>query len=177
MQASLDPAKLMEDFFAGYEYLAAHDGSTGRVGAVGFCYGGGVCNALAVAYPELAASVPYYGRQASVEDVPAIEAPLQLHYAGLDERMNAGWPAYEAALKEHGKTYEGSSTKTSITASITTRRRATTRRRRARLVADAGVLRAAPDLRRLSDRASARARRRTPGASKSLRAPPDQSGS
>jgi carboxymethylenebutenolidase len=73
---------------------------------VGFCYGGGVCNALAVAYPELNASVPYYGRQAKAEDVPRIQAPLQLHYGGLDERINAGWPAYEAALKEHGKSYE-----------------------------------------------------------------------
>ena len=106
LQSSVDPAKLMADFFAGYEYLAAHPDSTGRVGAVGFCYGGGVCNALAVAYPELAASVPFYGRQADVADVPAIEAPLMLHYGGLDERVNAGWPAYEAALKEHGKTYE-----------------------------------------------------------------------
>jgi carboxymethylenebutenolidase len=106
LQRGLDPAKLMADFFAGYEYLAAYEGSTGRVGCVGFCYGGGVCNALAVAYPELAASVPFYGRQADVADVPAIEAPLQLHYAGLDERINTGWPAYEAALKEHGKTYE-----------------------------------------------------------------------
>ena len=79
---------------------------TGKVGCVGFCYGGGVCNALAVAYPELAASVPFYGRQPDVADVPAIEAPLLLHYAGLDERVNAGWPAYEAALKANGKTYE-----------------------------------------------------------------------
>jgi carboxymethylenebutenolidase len=106
MQASLDPAKLMADFFAGFEYLVAHDASTGRVGAVGFCYGGGVCNALAVAYPNLGASVPFYGRQAAVEDVPAIQAPLLLHYAGLDERINAGWPAYEAALKANGKVYE-----------------------------------------------------------------------
>ncbi len=105
MQRKLDPAKLMEDFFAGYEHLAGHAEGTGKVGAVGFCYGGGVCNALAVAYAELAASVPYYGRQASVEDVPAIKAPLQLHYAELDERINAGWPAYEAALKQHGKAY------------------------------------------------------------------------
>jgi carboxymethylenebutenolidase len=106
MQSQLDTTKLMQDFFAGFEYLAAHPGSTGQVGAVGFCYGGGVCNALAVAYPELAASVPFYGRQADVADVPAIEAPLLLHYGGLDERVNAGWPAYEAALKEHGKVYE-----------------------------------------------------------------------
>ncbi len=105
MQRKLDPAKLMEDFFAGFEHLVGHANSTGKVGAVGFCYGGGVCNALAVAYPTLAASVPYYGRQASVDDVPAIQAPLQLHYAGLDERINAGWPAYEAALMQHGKAY------------------------------------------------------------------------
>ncbi|MGC9369109.1 MAG: YghX family hydrolase [Paracoccaceae bacterium] len=106
MQKELDPAKLMEDFFAGFEYLVAHEGSTGKVGAVGFCYGGGVCNALAVAYPNLAASVPFYGRQPAAEDVPAIQAPLLLHYAELDERINAGWPAYEAALKANGKTYE-----------------------------------------------------------------------
>ena len=73
---------------------------------VGFCYGGGVCNALAVAYPELAAAVPFYGRQPDAADVPTIKAPLLLHYAGLDERVNAGWPAYEAALKANGKVYE-----------------------------------------------------------------------
>ncbi|HRO10629.1 YghX family hydrolase [Amaricoccus sp.] len=106
MQSQLDPVKLMQDFFAGYEYLAAHPDSTGKVGCVGFCYGGGVCNALAVAYPELSASVPFYGRQADPADVPAIQAPLLLHYAGLDERINAGWPAYEAALKANGKVYE-----------------------------------------------------------------------
>ena len=106
LQSQIDPTKLMQDFFAGYEYLAAHPGSTGKVGCVGFCYGGGVCNALAVAYPELAASVPFYGRQPDVADVPSIQAPLLLHYAGLDERVNAGWPAYEAALKANGKVYE-----------------------------------------------------------------------
>ncbi len=106
MQSSLDEAKLMEDFFAGYEFLAAHDRSTGRVGAVGFCYGGGACNALPVAYPTLSAAVPFYGRQPADEDVAAIEAPLQLHYAGLDERVNAGWLEFEAALEANGKTYE-----------------------------------------------------------------------
>ena len=105
MQSSIDPARLMEDFFASYEYLRDRD-DTGKVGCVGFCYGGGVCNALAVAYPDLAASVPFYGRQPDAADVPAIEAPLLIHYAGLDERVNAGWPAYEAALKAGGKTYE-----------------------------------------------------------------------
>jgi carboxymethylenebutenolidase len=106
MQASLDAAKLMEDFFAAFEFLRDSPESTGRVAAVGFCYGGGVCNALAVAYPDLAASVPFYGRQPEAADVPAIRAPLQLHYAGLDDRINAGWPAYEEALKANGKTYE-----------------------------------------------------------------------
>ncbi len=105
MQSSLDGAKLMEDFFAAFEFLRDHDGSTGRVGAVGFCYGGGVCNALAVAYPDLAASVPFYGRQPAAADVPQIEAPLQIHYAGLDERVNAGWPEYEAALIANQKAY------------------------------------------------------------------------
>lgn len=106
LQQTVDPEKLMNDFFAGAEHLMAREGSTGKVGAVGFCYGGGVCNALAVAYPELAASVPYYGRQAAVEDVPKINAPLLLQYAELDERINEGWPAYEEALKANGKTYE-----------------------------------------------------------------------
>jgi len=105
LQRTVDRAKLMNDFFAAYEYLAQRPDSTGKVGCVGFCYGGGVCNALAVAYPELSASVPYYGRQAKAEDVPRIQAPLLLHYGELDKRVNAGWPDYEAALKEHNKTY------------------------------------------------------------------------
>jgi len=105
MQQRLDGAKLMADFFAAFEHLRDHEASTGKVGAVGFCYGGGVCNALAVAYPDLAASVPFYGRQPAVEDVPAIEAPLLLHYAGLDERINAGWEAYGAALEANGKEF------------------------------------------------------------------------
>ena len=130
LQEKVDPTKLMADFFAGYEYLASNEGSTGRVGCVGFCYGGGVCNALAVAYPGLSASVPFYGRQPDVADVPAIEAPLMLHYAGLDERINAGWPAYEAALQATARATRRSSMTASTTASTTTRRRATTRRRR-----------------------------------------------
>lgn len=105
LQRTVDRTKLMNDFFAGYEHLAAREDSTGKVGCVGFCYGGGVCNALAVAYPELGASVPYYGRQAAAEDVPRIEAPLLLQYAELDKRINEGWPAYEEALKANGKTY------------------------------------------------------------------------
>jgi carboxymethylenebutenolidase len=105
MQSSMDGAKLMEDFFAGFEYLRDLEASTGKVGAVGFCYGGGVCNALAVTYPDLACAVPYYGRHPEASDVPQIKAPLMVHLAGLDERINAGWPAYEAALEEHQKAY------------------------------------------------------------------------
>ncbi|MDJ0627726.1 MAG: YghX family hydrolase [Rhodobacter sp.] len=105
MQRSLDRVKLMADFFAAFEFLRDHPGSTGRVGAVGFCYGGGVCNALAVAYPDLAASVPFYGRQPDAADVPRIEAPLMIHYAGLDDRINAGWQAYSDALRANQKEF------------------------------------------------------------------------
>jgi carboxymethylenebutenolidase len=96
----------MNDFFAAIEFLTAHEATTGKIGITGFCYGGGVSNAAAVAYPELGAAVPFYGRQADVADVPRIQAPLLLHYGELDERINEGWPAYEAALKEHNKVYE-----------------------------------------------------------------------
>ena len=106
LQAQVDPAKLMNDFFAAVEVLMADAATTGRVGIVGFCYGGGVANAAAVAYPELAAAVPFYGRQPAAADVPKIKAPLLLHYAGLDTRINEGWPAYEAALKAAGTRYE-----------------------------------------------------------------------
>ena len=106
LQSQVDPEKLMNDFFAAIEWLPTVAGSTGKIGIIGFCYGGGVCNAAAVAYPELAAAVPFYGMQPRAEDVPRIKAPLLLHYAGLDTRVNAGWPAYETALKAHGKTYE-----------------------------------------------------------------------
>jgi carboxymethylenebutenolidase len=106
LQQSVDPQKLMNDFFAAVEFLQAHDETTDKVGITGFCYGGGVSNAAAVAYPELAAAVPFYGRQAPPEAVPEINAPLLLHYAEHDENVNAGWPAYEAALKQHGKTYK-----------------------------------------------------------------------
>lgn len=105
MQRQLDGDKLLQDFIAAYDHLAGRNDTTDRIGAVGFCYGGGVCNAMAVRLPGLAASVPFYGRQAATEDVPKIQAPLLLHYAGLDERINAGWPEYEAALKANGKDY------------------------------------------------------------------------
>ncbi|OSQ32862.1 YghX family hydrolase [Thalassospira sp. MCCC 1A03138] len=106
LQRQVDPTKLMNDFFAAIEFLTAHEATTGKTGITGFCYGGGVSNAAAVAYPELGAAVPFYGRQADVADVPRIQAPLLLHFGELDERINEGWPAYEAALKEHNKVYE-----------------------------------------------------------------------
>ncbi|MDP0930258.1 YghX family hydrolase [Paracoccus onubensis] len=106
LQQQVDPALLMNDFFAAIEWLLASDLTTDKIGITGFCYGGGVSNAAAVAYPELAAAVPFYGRQAPVGDVPKINAPLLLQFAEHDENVNAGWPNYEAALQEHGKTYE-----------------------------------------------------------------------
>lgn len=105
MQSRLDRDKLLNDFLAAFDYLESHPDCTGRVGAVGFCYGGAVCNALAVEKPTLAASVPFYGRQAAAEDVPKIRAPLMLHYAGLDERINSGWPDFQKALMEHDKAF------------------------------------------------------------------------
>lgn len=106
LQKQVDPEKLMNDFFAAIEFLAKDAAATGKVGITGFCYGGGVSNAAAVAYPELAAAVPFYGRQASPDDVPRIKAPLLLHFAETDPNVNATWPAYEAALKASGTPYE-----------------------------------------------------------------------
>lgn len=106
LQAKLNPTKLLEDFFASFAWLRDHKESTGKVGAVGFCYGGGVCNALAVAYPEMAASVPYYGRQPKPEEVPAIKTPLLVQYAEADERINAGWLPYQAALISNQKRFQ-----------------------------------------------------------------------
>ncbi|WP_415404461.1 YghX family hydrolase [Tateyamaria sp. SN3-11] len=106
LQRTVDRVALMNDFFAGFEHLLAREDSTGRVGAVGFCYGGGVVGAIAVAYPELAAGVPFYGRQPASEDVPKIEAPLLIQMGELDERINAGWPDFEAALQANEKVYE-----------------------------------------------------------------------
>ena len=105
LQAALDPQKLFEDFVASFDFLHDHKLSTGKVGAVGFCYGGGICNALAVACPELAASVPYYGRQPKADEVPSIKAPLLIHYAENDERINGVWRDYQAALIKHKKQY------------------------------------------------------------------------
>ncbi|GHD66139.1 dienelactone hydrolase [Luteimonas padinae] len=106
LQAKVDPEMLMNDFFAAIEFLLADARTTDKVGITGFCYGGGVSHAAAVAYPELAAAVPFYGRQAKPEDVPRIRAPLLIHFAETDEHVNATWPAYEAALKAAGTEYE-----------------------------------------------------------------------
>lgn len=106
LQQEVDPTKLMNDFFAAIEFLMHHKEATGKVGMTGFCYGGGVSNAAAVAYPELAAAVPFYGRQPPAQDAEKVKAPLLLHFAELDTRINEGWPAWEAALKKAGKTYE-----------------------------------------------------------------------
>lgn len=106
LQQTVDPEKLMNDFFAAIEWLMQHDAGTGKVGITGFCYGGGVANAAAVAYPELGAAVSFYGRQPGANEVSRIKAPVMLHYAGLDTRINEGWPAYEQALKANGKVYE-----------------------------------------------------------------------
>lgn len=106
LQAQVDATKLMNDFFNGIDFLMHHQASNGKVGITGFCYGGGVANAAAVAFPELRAAVPFYGRQPKAEDVPRIKAPLLIHYAALDTRINEGWPAWEAALKANNKHYE-----------------------------------------------------------------------
>jgi carboxymethylenebutenolidase len=106
LQQQVNPEKLMNDFFAAIEYLMKSDLTTGKVGITGFCYGGGVSNAAAVAYPELGAAVPFYGRQPSADSVARIKAPLLLHYAELDKGITDGWPAYETALKADNKTYE-----------------------------------------------------------------------
>ncbi|HEX4781729.1 MAG TPA: dienelactone hydrolase family protein [Usitatibacter sp.] len=104
--SSLDPKKRTEDLVAAAVWLRAQPYCEGKLGAVGFCFGGTTTNILATRMPELAAAVPFYGGQPSAEATAAIKAPLLIHYAGLDERIDAGWPAWEAALKAHGVSYE-----------------------------------------------------------------------
>ena len=107
LQASRKPEEMLEDFMAAATVLQKHPLSTGKVGAVGFCYGGGVVNELAVRLPDvIQAGVPFYGRQPAAADVPKIKASLLIHYAGNDTRINDGWPAYEQALKAAGVKYE-----------------------------------------------------------------------
>lgn len=104
--AKQDAGKRLEDLFAAVPYLRSRPECSGRYGAVGFCFGGGVVGAMAVRLPDLAAGVPFYGTQPAAADVPGIKAPLQIHYASDDERINKGWPAFEAALKAAGTRYE-----------------------------------------------------------------------
>jgi carboxymethylenebutenolidase len=104
--ATLDAVKRAEDLVEAAAVLKARPECTGKIGTVGFCFGGGIANLLAVRLPDLAASVPYYGAQPAAADVAKIKAPLLIHYAGLDERINKGWPDYEAALKANNIRYE-----------------------------------------------------------------------
>lgn len=106
MQRERDRNKMLEDFIAGFNYLKNHPDCTGKVGVVGFCFGGWISNMMAVKVPDLKASVPFYGGQPDSDQVPQIQAPLMLHFAELDKRVNEGWPAYEEALKENKKEYQ-----------------------------------------------------------------------
>lgn len=107
LQSKRDKGQMEEDFIAAFEYLKNHKDCNGKVGVVGFCFGGGIANMMAVRVPDLAAAVPFYGSQPALTDVPKIKAPLMLHYASLDTRITEGWPPYEAALKENNKKYQG----------------------------------------------------------------------
>ena len=104
---TVDEKKMFEDFVASAAWLKDRPDCSGKIGAVGFCFGGTTVNNLAVRLPDLAAAVAFYGRQPSAEDVAKIKAPLLLHYASLDTRITEGWPAYEAALKANHVTYTG----------------------------------------------------------------------
>jgi carboxymethylenebutenolidase len=106
LMQKLDSQSTIQNFVAAVKYLKTHPKSTGKVGVTGFCWGGGVSNQIAVNSPDLKAAAPFYGRQPAPEDVPQIKASLLLHYAGLDERINKGIPAFEAALKEASVDYK-----------------------------------------------------------------------
>lgn len=103
--AKLDQTKMREDFIAGAEWLKARNDGTGKMGVTGFCFGGGVAHMLATRLPYLSASVPFYGNHPAAADAVKVKAPLLIHFAGVDERINAAWPAYEAALKAAGVSY------------------------------------------------------------------------
>lgn len=105
MQSKLDKNKMLEDFIAAYYYLKTDKDCNGKIGAVGFCFGGWIANMMAVRIPDLSAAVPFYGTQSAAEDVPKIHAPLLLQYAGLNTHVNAGAAAYETELKANGKAY------------------------------------------------------------------------
>lgn len=106
MQSKRDRNEMLEDFIAAYEYLRNHPDCNGKIGVVGFCFGGWIANMMAVKVPTLGAAVPFYGGQPSAEDAAKVKAPLMLQYAGLDTRVNAGWPAYEEVLKANNVKYE-----------------------------------------------------------------------
>lgn len=106
LQSKRDRNEMLEDFIAAYDYLKSHKDCNGKIGVVGFCFGGWITNMMAVRIPTLSAAVPFYGGQPAATDVPNIKAPLLLHYAELDTRINEGWAAYEAALKENKKEYK-----------------------------------------------------------------------
>jgi carboxymethylenebutenolidase len=106
MQAKRDPEEMLQNFIDAFNYLKKHKDCNGKVGVVGFCYGGGVANQMAVRLPDLAAAVPFYGAQPQAGDVSKIQAPLLLHYASLDTRITGGWPAYEEVLKADHKKYQ-----------------------------------------------------------------------
>jgi carboxymethylenebutenolidase len=103
----VDGTKMFEDFLAAFDWLKARPESTGKIGAIGFCFGGGVVNHLAWARPDMNAGVAFYGSQPSAEDTAKIKAAMMLHYAEMDTRLTNNWPAYEAALKANHVTYEG----------------------------------------------------------------------
>jgi carboxymethylenebutenolidase len=105
LQSKRDRNEMLEDFIAAFEYVKGLTNCNGKVGVVGFCFGGWIANMMAVRVSDLLASVPFYGGQPASEDVPKIKSPLLLHYAALDTRVNEGWPAYELALKEQKKEY------------------------------------------------------------------------
>ncbi len=106
MQRERDRGEMLQDFIAAFTYLQSHPDCTGNIGVVGFCFGGWISNMMAVEVPDLKAAVPFYGGQPSADQVPQIQAALLLQYAGLDTRVNAGWPDYEAALKANNKDYK-----------------------------------------------------------------------
>lgn len=106
LQRQRDRDEMVEDFKAAVTFLQQHPNGTGNVGCVGFCFGGSMSNRLAAEVPDLKAAVPFYGGGVSAEQVPNIQAPLLIHLGELDTRVNAGWPAYEAALKANGKQFE-----------------------------------------------------------------------
>lgn len=106
MQRQRDKNEMLEDFIAAYDYLKDHEDCNGKIGVVGFCFGGWISNMMATRLPDLSAAVPFYGGQPTAEETALIKSPLLLQYAALDERVNAGWPDYEKALKENDIEYK-----------------------------------------------------------------------